>query len=203
MNNESLSTDRTMVSQVQAELELWQLLCLAETEVYPWNPAELESECYYAALENSELRLFDGLESEVEDRAQQFFAHLDDQWMNLSPEKASLVEQLMRRFAAQVPQSAIAAIAQKAEQVVSESMSLANQLMACVEEALPQLHAEDLEVLARPLAYAMRGTETDAAIEATLKTVRPVEWVSLSEIEQARLSLAVARYALAQLQQET
>lgn len=199
MNYESLSTDRAMASQIQAELELWQLLCKNEREAYPWNPAEADSDAYF---EHSEFSLFDGLDSEVEDRSQQFFAHLDGLWTNLSTEKASLVEQLMRRFAAQVPQSAIAAIAQKAEQVVSESMSLANQLMACVEEALPQLHAEDLEVLARPLAYAMRGTEADAAIEATLRTVPPVEWVSLSEIEQARLSLAVARYAIAQLQQE-
>lgn len=200
MNYESLSTDRAMASQIQAELELWQLLCKTEREAYPWNPAEAESDAYF---EHSEFSLFDGLDSEVEDRSQQFFTHLDGLWTNLSTEKASLVEQLMRRFAAQVPQSAIAAIAQKAEQVVSESMSLANQLMACVEEALPQLHAEDLEVLARPLAYAMRGTEADAAIEATLRTVPPVEWVSLTEIEQARLSLAIARYAIAQLQQET
>ncbi|MBD2310696.1 hypothetical protein H6G20_03255 [Desertifilum sp. FACHB-1129] len=192
MNSESLST--------QAEVELWRSLIEPTEEVYPWSPNEPQSEDYYKRLEES-LEL-DLPEAEVSDRAQQFFAHLDRLWASVSSPSASLVEVLKARFAAQVPTAMLAAIAQKAEQVATTSLSLASQLVSCVEEAIPQLHAEDLEVLARPLAFAMRGTEADAAIDGMLNTVRPVEWAALSEIEQARLSLAVARYAIAQLQQD-
>jgi hypothetical protein len=69
----------------------------------------------------------------------------------------------------------------------------------CVQDALPNLAEDDLYVLARPLAYAMRGN--DAPIESTLERVRSIEWDALSDVEQARLSLAIARFALAELEE--
>jgi hypothetical protein len=47
----------------------------------------------------------------------------------------------------------------------------------------------------------MRGS--DSPIESTLERVRSVEWDALSDVEQARLSLAIARYALAELETQS
>jgi hypothetical protein len=63
-------------------------------------------------------------------------------------------------------------------------------MVQCVQELLPEWGEDVLQVWARPLASAMRGSEAEIA--------RPVEWDELSESERARLSLAVARYALRQ-----
>lgn len=44
----------------------------------------------------------------------------------------------------------------------------------------------------------MRGDQNDA-VENTLATVQPVNWYDLSEVEQVRLSLAIALYAISQV----
>ncbi len=104
----------------------------------------------------------------------------------------------MQKFALRMPENLLAAIAQQAQSVVSSSLSLADQLVHCVEDVLPTFAAEDLQVLARPLAFAMRGEAEVKPWEAVLQNARPVSWEALSEIEQARISLAIARYAIAE-----
>ena len=74
--------------------------------------------------------------------------------------------------------------------------SLADQMVECVLDILPQWDEEDLQVLARPLAYAMRDADPEG-VELVMATQRL--WAELSEIEQARVGLAVARYAISQL----
>ncbi len=161
---------------------------------YVWNPAEPEAESFFTELEQ-EFSLDDWKVDEVATRANAFFAHVDDLWAT-----ATLQETLVQRFAARVPQQLLTAIANRAHQVVAGSLSLADQLVHCVQDALPNLAEEDLQVLARPLAYAMRGN--DSPIESTLDRVRTIEWNALSEVEQARLSLAIARFALAELNEK-
>ncbi|HCF26280.1 MAG TPA: hypothetical protein DEV81_03430, partial [Cyanobacteria bacterium UBA11049] len=58
---------------------------------------------------------------------------------------------------------------------------------------------DDLLILARPFAVAMRSPDT-ATVESQLSHVSCQNWANVSEIEQARASLAIARYALAQVQ---
>lgn len=77
-------------------------------------------------------------------------------------------------------------------------MSIADQLIEVAASVVPTLGADDLSVLARPYAYAMRS-ETNT-LESTLQKVGQHQWDKLSEIEQARVSVAVAYYALKQLQ---
>ncbi|MBD2072958.1 hypothetical protein H6F86_03465 [Phormidium sp. FACHB-592] len=161
---------------------------------YVWNPAAPEAEPFFAALEQA-LPLDDWNAAEVATRSDVFFAQVNQLWST-----ATLQETLTQRFAARVPQQLLTAIATRAQQVLSSSISLADQLVQCVQEALPHLAEDDLHVLARPLAYAMRGN--DSPVESTLERVRSVEWDALSDVEQARLSLAIARYALAELESE-
>jgi hypothetical protein len=161
---------------------------------YPWNPADSASETFFAELEQG-FSLDDWQDAEIAGRSQTFFAHLDQLWST-----NSLQTTLTQKFGA-IPQAFLIAIARQAQQVADASNSLADQLVQCVQEILPGWAAEDLQVLARPLAYAMRG-QSDA-VESTLKSIRPVEWTELSETEQAKMSLAVARYAIDQLNAES
>jgi hypothetical protein len=157
---------------------------------YPWNPADSASETFFAELEQS-FSLDDWQDTEIAARSMAFFSHLDQLWST-----NSLQTMLAQKFA-EMPQALLNAIAHQAQQIAEASNSLADQLVQCVQEILPAWADEDLQVLARPLAYAMRD-ESDA-IESTLKSIRPVEWTELSETEQAKMSLAVARYAIDQL----
>jgi hypothetical protein len=120
--------------------------------------------------------------SEIGDRATQFFSHLDQLW------EPDLVAVLSRKFVT-VPGELLKAIAVRATKIASASGDLADQLIACAQESLPQWGEDDLRVFARPLAYAMRG-------DAPKQDAPAKDWNSLSEIEQAKLTLAIAKYAL-------
>ena len=92
-------------------------------------------------------------------------------------------------------------IAQKAAEIFNSQQPMAEQLIECVQTILPSLEVDDIMVLARPLAYATRSGESKR-IESTLanfKQDESSEWTALSEIEQAKLGLAVAYHALNQL----
>lgn len=157
---------------------------------YPWNLAEPGTAEFFTQSDRESI--FAGWQmDEISTRAQRFFGNLDTLW---------LVTALKARFGVRMPPSLLTAIASRAQEVVSTSKVLADQLVECAQTILPNLAEEDLRVLARPLAYAMRSATDTEAIESTLSTVCPMEWQNLSEIEQARLSLAVARYAIAELE---
>ncbi|UBF26780.1 hypothetical protein K9N68_01945 [Kovacikia minuta CCNUW1] len=206
-------------SEARAERELWSALLHAEgasctwsgqeelTEEmfsveenpsakvsYPWNPADPEAEKFFTELEQG-FSLDDWSADEVASRSSNFFSQVNQLWS-----AATLQDSLSQRFAARIPQELLGTIVQRAQQALASSRSLADQLVQSVQELLPNLAEEDLQVLARPLAYAMRNGESHRAVEATLEKVRPVSWEELSEIEQARLSLAIARSALTELE---
>ncbi len=127
--------------------------------------------------------LLDSLtDADVLDRSDRFFGSLGQLWAD------DLATVLMRKFVT-VPQSVLKAIALKAEKVSAASGELADQLINCVQEALPTWAEDDLRVFARPYAYAMRGEEEK--VEPSSK-----DWAGLSEIEQAKLTLAIAKYAI-------
>lgn len=151
---------------------------------YPWNPADAEAESFFNALDQK-FSLDVLPESELNDRANAFFSHLDT--LFAAP---TLEASLAQKFAT-VPQAILNTIARQAEKLANSSASLADQLVLCVQEALPQWAEDDLHVLARPLAYSMRGEE---------QSVKSTDWAKLSETEQARLTLAIAQYALKEVQ---
>ena len=176
-------------AQTQAEMEL--LATIVQTDVaYPWNPAQLESESYLTALEE-EFALSDSFsDSDIAQKSQVLFAQLEQVWLTTALQKS------LREKFARVPQDFLARIAQSVQNATVKYQSLADQMVECVLDILPQWAEEDLQVLARPLAYAMREVDSEGA-ELVMATRRP--WAQLSEIEQARVSLAVARYAISQL----
>ena len=176
-------------SQTQAQMEL--LATIVQTDVaYPWNPAQLESESYLTALEE-EFALFDAFsDSDIAQKSQVLFAQLEQVWLTTALQKS------LREKFARVPQDFLVRIAQSVQNATVKYQSLADQMVECVLDILPQWAEEDLQVLARPLAYAMREVDSEGA-QLVMAARRP--WAQLSEIEQARVSLAVARYAISQL----
>ena len=54
-------------------------------------------------------------------------------------------------------------------------------------------------VLARPYANAMRSSLDSATVQLN---ITPQQWTTLSEIQQAKIGLAIALYALEQNQEE-
>ena len=175
-------------SQTQAQMEL--LATIVQTDVaYPWNPAQLESESYLADLDQ-EFALLDSFsDSDIAEKSQVLFAQLEQVWLATDLQK-SLGEKFAR-----VPQDFLTRIAQSVQNATVKYQSLADQMVECVLDILPQWAEEDLQVLARPLAYAMRDADPEG-VELVMATQRL--WAELSEIEQARVGLAVARYAISQ-----
>lgn len=176
-------------SQTQAELDLLQAIFQTDRP-YPWNPAQPESEDYFTDL-GGEWRLPDCLsESEMTQKTQTLFAQIEQLWTTTTLQK-DLCDKFVR-----VPQDLIVSITRNVQTVTTQYQSLADRMVQCVLSALPQWPEEDLHVLARPLAYAMREVESES-LESTL--IADKSWSELSEIEQARASLAIARYAISQL----
>lgn len=184
--NESLQSH----GELESELELVQALLEFEQIPYPWNPADPGAEAYLMQLEQ-EFSLDDWSEAEINQRAHAFMGQIDQLWAKQS---------LFQKFAARMPQHLLETIARQAQQAMAAQLSLADRLVQSVQDVLPQWNVDDLQVMARPLAYAMRGSEGNV-VDSALDTIRDLEWGSLSEIEQVRLSLAAARYALDELEQ--
>ncbi len=172
---------------------------------YPWNPLSPDAESFFAELDKPSI-FADWQEEEISSRSGAFFGQINHLWS-----AASLQTSLAERFAARIPQNLLATIAQKAQKAVVEAQKavasslaaadrLADQLVMCVQDIAPNLGDDDLRVLARPLAYQMRNGGLQDAINSTLAQVPQIEWQQLSEVQQARLSLAIARYAIGELQ---
>jgi hypothetical protein len=203
--------------QAQAELELLQLILQDSASCYPCNPAEPEAEAYFAALEQEVVKA-GWMEEDFVAPMQALAAQFNQLWQTVDAADAAnpavaadaatdavtqrlFKTEFFQRFATQVPQQMLNAIVQRSQQMLSSNLTLADQLVHAVQDCLPSWEEEDLQVLARPFAYAMRGSETEM-LEVALRSVRCAEWTELSGIEQARLSLAIARYAIDQLPQQ-
>ncbi len=156
---------------------------LAKAKIpYPLSPADAEN---WFSDESVNILIDDLTEAELTDRSGRFFSAMEQLWAD------DLATVLMRKFVT-VPQAVIAAIAAQAEKMSAASGELADKLILCVQETLPMWAEDDLRVFARPLAYAMRGEVTS---EPSSK-----DWAGLSEIEQAKLTLAIAKYAMEHVQ---
>ncbi|MGH1394420.1 MAG: hypothetical protein ACRAVC_10345 [Trichormus sp.] len=198
-------TSHALTSQV--ELELLAALLEPEDATYPWNPADDESDAYFYELEQ-QFPLVEVLEEELTSRSHAFFHQLDNLWLQVEQSPcykcntiisalSNLQENLQKAFAAKIPQNWLNAIAAKATAIVASQQTLGEQLIECVQAVLPTWEADDLSILARPYAYAMRSEAQN--INCVVENVE--DWTALSEIEQAKMSMAIAYYALQQLNQ--
>lgn len=191
-----------------AEQDLLSSLWQSDAHCYPWDLTPDLDATYFLALEAAaDLDTWEASPGQ----SQAFYSHLDRLWLATTTATAAtttnVFSRLSERFADKVPADLLATIVERAQQVFQNTVPTGRlstqfrleQLVYCVQSILPTWGEEDLQVLARPLAYAMRGGEHPSATDRLLETVRPVEWGALSDIEKARLSLTIADYALSTL----
>jgi len=191
MTSQSIYTEHWENAMGLAQTELLAALLQSEDLVYPWEPAEPSAEDYFAQLEANF-----SWEGEINSAVEQVFARLNQCWAIATPVDP-LKESLLQRFASHIPTAWLESIAQGAKQVVTTQLSAAEQLVRCVQNLLPDWAEDDLLVFARPVAYTMRGREMETS--DNVAELARTDWEELSEVERARLSLTVAKFALAQL----
>lgn len=186
-------------------LELLEALLASEDTVYPWNPADVASEAYFDDLE----QLFnwqDFSEIELMQSANNFYHNLDKIWgqavietevetENIRNNTVNYLQQALSNAFSVIPEVLLTKIAQKATVVLMVEKSASEKLVECVQTLLPNWERDDLLVLARPFAYYMRSSEPDK-LTSVIKDLENRDWSNLSEIEQAKISLAIANYAL-------
>ena len=188
----SSSGDIDKLKRAATESELLQTI-LSPEQSSPWINAETAVEyeekisAAGAFLEISEAEATQGWES--------LSAQLDDLWSSVED---GLLVRLQQRFAQRLPAELLATIAAKARQMASSGKPMMKQMIGCVQDCLNDVAEADLQVIARPMALAMRGSSADEFVEATILSVRQANWADLSAIERAKLSLAAARYAISE-----
>ena len=190
--NESTNPATPADNQQQAELDLLHSVLLPASS-HPWNPYSQTTADYLNRLEQDASELIDD-------------ADIESQWSQVSALAAALWEgaddtllaTLTQKFGTRMPQSLLAQLASQAQNVANSGQALIDQLVTSAQAALSGWEAGDLQVMARPMALAMRSNDADP-VDTVVQSIRSAEWEELSEIEQARLSLAIARYALSEL----
>lgn len=167
----------------------------ASDQPYPWEPLSPDGDAYLNRLE-SELEDDGVIDESVAAGWNQVSSLLDHQWASLSQTPAEKVfHALQGQFQGRMPEDALATIADAATRFVQSSRPVAEQLVDTVKAIIPNWEAGDLNVLARPLAYSLRDGRGEV-LDLTLRSAPQADWESLSEIEKARLSLAIASVAL-------
>ena len=153
MANHITSSQQDLTAENRAQQEMLQSVLSAQ-HPYPWSPGEAAEYFDQAVTSGDELALSD---EEAHLGWQALSAQLDTLW-NASPDTSVQVS-LAQRFARRLSQDVIAQITTKAAQVVATGRPLTEQLIACVRDTLDGWDDTDLQVMARPLAHAMRGQE--------------------------------------------
>ena len=192
--NESTNPTNPVNAQQQAQLDLLHSV-LGSAPSLPWHSYSAATGQYLDQLEQD---VANELGDDVE---------ITSQWSQVSALAAalweapdtSLLTALTQKFGTRMPQQLLARLATQAQAAANSSQTLIDQLVTATQSVVTDFAAEDLQVMARPMALAMRSG-ADNTVDSVVQSIRPAEWEVLSEVEQARLSLAIARYALAELE---
>jgi hypothetical protein len=195
---ESTNPGSRLTHHQRIELELLHSVLDDDAIPYPWNPYDPAAIAYVDNLER------EGVGGELS--ADEF----DSKWSTVSQiaaqlweaPAASLMATLGQKFGTRIPTQLLQQLAASAQTASQSGLALIDQLVESAQSVLEGWETDDLQVMARPLAMAMRGGQEEI-LEVTLQSVRPVDWAQLSDIEQARLTLAAARYALGAIAEES
>lgn len=182
-------------AMLAAEAELLQ--AILDSDRYPWLTGDTVDDEARLEATGQQLEISD---DEVSQGWQRLSQQLSAIWGTDAAQSP-----LQQKFADRLPTAMMAHITEKAQQVARRAQaagsSRVSQMIFCVQDMLTEIGEADLQVMARPMALAMRGNSSEEFVEAAVQSVRVADWDELSPIEQARLSLAAARYAIAQAEQ--
>jgi hypothetical protein len=174
-----------------SEAELMDCLLAASTAEYPWNPSDPETSSYYHESDRY-FSLDDWSEDEIAHKSQAFLTRIQSCWDSTSA-PVSRLEALTAKFGARVPQQWLAQIATNVSELATSNLEPVEQLVRSVSDLLSNWATDDLLVMARPYAYAMR---CNPGVDNPDNIVRPLDWEQLSELERAKLTILIAQYAI-------
>jgi hypothetical protein len=176
-----------------SEAELMDCLLAASTAEYPWNPADPETGEYYAKSD-LQFSLDDWSDDEIVQKSQSFFTSIQSCWdaPTLNAGVSPLAE-LTAKFGERVPQQWLVQIAAHVSILATSSLEPVDRLVRSVEDLLSNWASDDLLVMARPYAYAMR---CNPGVDNPDNIVRPLDWEQLSELERAKLTILIAQCAI-------
>jgi hypothetical protein len=172
--------------QSQSEAELIDGLLAAPTSDYPWNPADPDAVEYYAQTDR-DFSLAEWSDDEIAHKSRSFYAQMHTVW------GTPALDAITAKFGSRVPQQWLAQIAAKVSSMATSQLEPVDRLVGSVQDLLANWANEDLLVMARPYAYAMR---CDPGVDNPDNIVRPLAWTELSELERAKLTIAIAQYAI-------
>jgi hypothetical protein len=184
----------TTFADADFEAELLETLLAVNPDNYPWNPTDPATVEYYVNSD-SEFMFDDWSDEEIGERSQSFFTQIQSCWADVptpAVDNSSLTA-LTAKFGSRVPQQWLEAIAIKVTSTITFNLEPAEQLVQSVQDLLSNWAMEDLLVMARPYAYAMR---CDPGVNDPDRIVRPLNWLELSEVERAKLTILIAQYAI-------
>ena len=164
---------------------------LLHDSIYPWDVKESETEEY---INNLETQFSDNwTNQELENKAQSFFSRLNQCWdTNLN---CNINNVLSQQFGSLIPHNLLENISVEINKVIALNINPMERLIQCVKPLLSGWSEVDLQVFARPLVYAMRGDfEPEKDIVNSLMENK--KWHDLSEVEKAKVTLAIAQYSL-------
>ena len=178
----------------EAQAELIDCLLASSTTTYPWNPAAPATADYYLETDRH-FSLDNWTDAEITEKSRSFFAQIQSCWANLPIPvlEISPLAALIEQFGARVPQQWLAQIAANVHDLATNQLEPIDRLIQSVQDLLPNWATEDLLVIARPYVYAMRG---DTGVNDIDNIVRPLAWTELSELERAKLTIAIAQAAI-------
>lgn len=176
----------------EAEAELMDCLLASSTTNYPWNPTEPEAAEYFTESDRH-FTFDDWSDEQITHQSQSFFASVQSCWDPLIPESELTLAALTTKFGARVPQQWLAQIATNVSNLATSKLEPVEQLVQSVQDLLSNWATDDLLVMARPYAYAMR---CNPGVDNPDNIVRPLEWIELSEMERAKLTILIAQYAI-------
>lgn len=181
-------------SEAEAEAHLMDCLLASPTANYPWNPNDPATDDYYTEADRN-FSLDDWSEAELGQKSQSFFASIQSCWANAPSVEVGMspLAAITAKFGARVPQQWLSQIAANVSSLAASNLEPVEQLVQSVQDLLSNWATEDLLVMARPYAYAMR---CDPGVDNPDNIVRPLDWTELSEIERAKLTILIAQCAI-------
>lgn len=165
---------------------------LLHDAIYPWDFQDTDTEDYINYFEHQFTQIWS--EQELQARSEKFFHRLDQCW-NVSA-SANPYEILMAKLDQVIPQDWLEYLLSQVDQMKTLNLQPMDKLIKCVQPLLEQWSEVDLRVFARPLVYAMRGDCQSPPAQMIDSMIHNKLWTDLSEIEKAKITLAIAQSIL-------
>jgi hypothetical protein len=164
---------------------------------YDWDPQSSETEAYLQSLEQA---WPEDIVADYETIAPTLNKALDLTTNLTTVTAPTLKTMVIDRFPG-IPQSIVDHILTQIKQSGLELLTLSDQLLHCIQDLFPGWAIEDLQVLARPYAYAFRSSSpsiptTPMAERSSQGSPEAIEWNKLSDLEQIRLCFQLSKVAL-------